>query len=122
MPRIIHFDITVPDMERASRFYEEAFGWKIQKWDGPMEYWLVVTGDDSEPGINGGLSKGEPNLKNGELTLDVKSVDEMVGRVTDAGGLVTREKSAIPGVGWLVAVQDTEGNVFGLMEDDPSAS
>ena len=121
MARVIHFDIVVPDPDRAIRFYEKAFDWKVRKWDGPMEYWLIMTGEQSEPGIDGGMSKGEPDLKNGELTLDVKSVDEMVGRVTAAGGTVTREKSAVPGVGWMVAVQDTEGNVFGLMEEDASA-
>jgi len=121
MARVIHFDLMVPDPERAGRFYEQAFGWKIQKWEGPMEYWLITTGEKSEPGIDGGMSKGEPNLTGAELTLDVTSVDEAAKGVTEAGGSVVREKSAVPGVGWLVSVKDTEGNVFGLMQEDTSA-
>ena len=27
----------------------------FKKWDGPMPYWMITTGPDSEPGINGGL-------------------------------------------------------------------
>jgi len=121
MARVIHFDLMVPDPDRAGRFYEQAFGWKVQKWDGPMEYWLITTGEKSQPGIDGGMSKGEPNLTGGELTLDVTSVDDAVKRVTDAGGTLAREKSAIPGVGWMALVGDTEGNVFGLMQEDASA-
>ena len=30
-------------------------------------------------------------------------------------------KMPIPGVGWLAYLKDTEGNVFGLMQSDPSA-
>lgn len=30
-------------------------------------------------------------------------------------------KTAAPGVGWLAYCKDTEGNIFGLMENDPSA-
>ena len=39
---------------RAIQFYQTLFGWKFQKWDGPMPYWLISTGE-GEPGINGGL-------------------------------------------------------------------
>jgi predicted enzyme related to lactoylglutathione lyase len=28
----------------------------------------------------------------------------------------------IPGVGWLAYCKDTEGNVFGIMQDDPQAA
>ena len=57
MPRVVHFDISVDDPERAIKFYTEVFGWKVQKWEGPMDYWLITTGDPGEPGIDGGLAK-----------------------------------------------------------------
>ena len=31
-------------------------------------------------------------------------------------------KMAVPGVGWLAYVKDTEGNLFGLMQADPGAA
>ena len=121
MARVYHFDIVVRDFERASAFYKAAFGWDTQKWDGPMEYWFAITGDDAEDGINGGISVGEPNMTSGQLTLHVDSVDATVDKVVAAGGKLTGEKRAVPGVGWLADVADTEGNVFGLMEEDPEA-
>ena len=50
MPRVIHFEIPTDDPERAAKFYRNVFGWEIQKWDGPVEYWLVTTGDEDQPG------------------------------------------------------------------------
>ena len=53
MNRVVHFEINSPDPDRASSFYSEAFGWSIEKWEGPQDYWLVTTGEDGTVGING---------------------------------------------------------------------
>ena len=55
MPRVTHFEVHADDPERAAKFYRDAFGWKIDKWEGPVDYWLVTTGTEDEPGIDGGL-------------------------------------------------------------------
>ena len=55
MPRVTHFEIVAEDIDKAIKFYEKVFGWKIEKWDGPIEYWMITTGKD-EPGIDGGLA------------------------------------------------------------------
>lgn len=121
MPRVTHFEIEAEKPERAIKFYEKVFGWKIEKWKGPIEYWLITTGKEDEPGIDGGLSKrteGEPPTVN---TIDVPSVDEYVKKVEGNGGSIVRPKIAIPGVGWMAYFKDTEGNLFGMMERDDSA-
>ncbi len=53
MPRVIHFEINADNPDRAVKFYSQVFGWKIEKWSGPMDYWLVYTGQGA--GIDGGL-------------------------------------------------------------------
>jgi predicted enzyme related to lactoylglutathione lyase len=124
MPRPVHFDITADDPERAVAFYEKVFGWKLTHWEGggPTDYWLIVTGDDSEPGINGGLSRrpdgDAPSTTN---TISVDSLDDAVAAVTEAGGEIVHERMPIPGVGWFAAFSDTEGNSFGLMQPDEAA-
>jgi predicted enzyme related to lactoylglutathione lyase len=55
MSRVIHFDLSAKNPERASTFYSNIFDWKIEKFDGPDDYWVITTGSDDEPGINGGL-------------------------------------------------------------------
>ena len=38
MARVVHFELPADDPERAIAFYEQAFGWKFEKWEGPLEY------------------------------------------------------------------------------------
>lgn len=122
MPRVVHFDLGAESPERAAKFYEVVFGWKAQKWGGgPMDYWLVVTGPDGEPGINGGISRRRSGSEPVMNTIGVPSVDEYIEKVKAGGGQVVRPKGPIPGVGWFAQCQDTEGNLFGLMQTDPSA-
>ena len=120
MPRVVHIEFPVDVPERASGFYSEVFGWTIEKWNGAADYWTVKTGADDRPGINGGLMRRrEPS---GPIpTLDVPSTDEYVERITTHGGQVVMPKLGVPGVGWLAYCQDTEGNVFGIMQADASA-
>ena len=120
MPRVIHFEISADDPQRAADFYFKSFGWEIKKWPGSQEYWLVTTGPNDKPGINGGLFKrlrpvGHVN------TIDVPSVDDFAAKITANGGKVVVPKMAIPGVGWLVYCQDTEGSIFGITKEDKSA-
>jgi hypothetical protein len=121
MPRVIHFEIPADQPDRAVRFYEEVFGWKFDKWQGPQEYWLVTTGADGQPGINGGLVRRREAGSSTVNTVDVPSVDEYVRKVWTEGGAVVVPKMAIPGVGWLAYVKDPEGNVLGMMESDELA-
>lgn len=119
MPRPIHFEIDAIEPERAARFYQNVFGWEARKWEGPIEYWLLTTGEEDEPGIDGGIQPREgeqPTLTN---FIGVDSVDEMTSRVEQYGGKVVRPKQPIPGVGYLAYCEDTDGNQFGVMESDP---
>jgi len=117
MSRPIHFDLGAADPARAIAFYKAAFGWTVEKWNGPTEYYLITTGVLREPGIDGGLapSKGEGIDTN--LTLGVASLEEAIAAVTAAGGRIVGDIHMIPGVGRMVTCKDTEGNSFGLIEE-----
>jgi len=121
MPRVVHFEIPSDDPERAVRFYSELFGWEFQKWEGPMDYWLVTTGNKDEPGINGGLMARQDASQGVTYVVDVPSVDEYLARAEAAGGSVVVPKMPVPGVGWVAYVADPDGNVTGMMQEDPSA-
>jgi predicted enzyme related to lactoylglutathione lyase len=135
MNRVIHFEIHASDPERAAAFYAGLFGWTIEEWTVPgvdvkpeNRYWLVTTGAEGQPGINGGIvvRRGAPpadtQAVNGYVcTIGVTSVDESVAKATASGGSVALPKMPVPGVGWLAYCQDTEGNIFGLMQNDPQA-
>ena len=48
-------------------------------------------------------------------------MDEYVGKITAAGGVIVLPKMPIPGVGWLAYARDTQGNIFGIMPSDEQA-
>jgi len=122
MPRVVHFEVTCDDVERAVKFYENVFGWKFNKWEGPIEYWLVNTGEKDQPGINGGFMKREKSDEGSVYnTIDVPSVDDYIAKIKQAGGEIEVDKVAVPGVGWFAYFKDPEGNVFGIMEEDSQA-
>jgi predicted enzyme related to lactoylglutathione lyase len=125
MPRVIHFEIHAGDPERAIAFYRALFGWEFTRWNSEIEYWLVKTGE-GQPGIDGGLVRRRGEIDGTAViayvcTVDVASVDEAAKRAVELGGEVVVPKMPIPGVGWLVYAKDTEGNIFGCMQSDPSA-
>jgi predicted enzyme related to lactoylglutathione lyase len=119
MPRVVHFEISADDVERAVKFYTDVFGWQCQKWGGPKEYWLVTTGSEG-PGINGGVFKREGPVGHVN-SIDVPDVDEFAAKVTANGGKVVMPKTAIPGVGYHAYCKDTEDSIFGIFQTDPSA-
>ena len=128
MPRVVHFEIHAVDPERIAAFYRELFGWDITAWDGPIPYWLVGTGS-AQPGIDGGLvvRRGAPPADGQAVnafvcTVDVDDLDATVGRLEASGGTVAVPRMAVPGVGWLAYGKDPDGNIFGMMQNDPAAA
>ena len=122
MPRPVHFEFSADDPETLSEFYRSTFGWKIEKWDGPMDYWVIMTGEEGEPGIDGGFGRRDDKTPPGTVnTIDVPNLDEYVERAVAAGATVIQPKIVVPGVGWMAYLMDPEKNVFGMMEMDENA-
>ena len=135
MKRVIHFEIHAAKPERAATFYKEVLGWDIKEWVVPgvempeeNRYWLVTTGSEKEAGINGGIlvrrgpAPAEGQAVNAYIcTIGVASVDQSVAKALAAGATVALPKMPIKGVGWLAYCKDTEGNIFGVMQDDNNA-
>jgi uncharacterized protein len=126
MGRVVHFEIHAEDPQRASAFYTELFGWEFTKWAGPMDYWLIKTGPDGQPGINGGMVRRQGAIDGQAViayvcTIDVSSLDQLLKTLPTKGGQIALPKMPIPGIGWLAYAKDTEGNIFGMMQADASA-
>ena len=127
MPRPVHFEIHADQPTRAIAFYEALFGWTFTAWGGGgMQYWLVTTGPDGEPGINGGLIQRRGTIDGTAViayvcTIGVTSVDDTLARGQALGGTIALPKMPIPGVGWLAYLKDTEGNIFGITHSDTDA-
>ncbi len=117
MSRVVHFEIGAVDTDKIIKFYKDVFGWEITKWDGPMDYWVISTGDENSTGINGGIfkSKGEAVTTN---SISVDNIDNYIAKIESNGGTITVPKMVIPGVGLLAYFKDVEGNLFGVIQPD----
>lgn len=122
MPTIVHFDLPADDIARAQSFYASLFGWTFERYAGPIEYYAIgTTNDDGTPGIGGGMGpRGAPDQQMMNY-IGVPSVSDYLGRVEGLGGTVLMPRTTIPSIGYLAICRDTEGNVFGLFEEDPGA-
>lgn len=123
--KLATFAIHADDVDRCRRFYESVLGWQFEPW-GPPQFYLVHTGTDQKPGIQGLLLKREQPRGGGgpncfECTIAVDDLDEVTSAVTKHGGKIIMAKAPIPTVGVLTKFEDTEGNILGAMafESEP---
>lgn len=131
--RIVHFEIEAQDVNRAKKFYTDAFGWKMeQQGEDFGNYVVVTTGDPKEPGgINGGIFQNESKELNAySCVIGVEDIDKAIADVKSAGGKVfddnktpdgqvLGEKMDIPGIGIYAKCEDTEKNRFTLLQPSP---
>ncbi len=115
LPRVVHFEISANNVDRAIKFYRDVFGWDIKKVEG-MDYWLAKTGDIEEIGINGAIMPRMDLHTTVVNTIGVPDIDLYMKRIVDCGGKIERAKDTIPNVGYFAYVSDTEGNLFGILQ------
>jgi len=122
MPTIVHFDIASDNPQRAKEFYGSLFGWKMEGPPGMTDYYLIETQDlDGSKGVGGGLGqRGDPTQKI-TVYFGVDNIEEYSRKVEEYGGKVVNPKMTVPGWGYLANCIDTEGNVFGLWQEDAKA-
>ena len=79
MARVVHFEITADDVERARKFYE-IFGWEITTSGMPgVDYWLAHTGEEGM-GINGAIMPRAYNPQPVINWVGVGDLDDMIHR------------------------------------------
>ena len=121
MNRFTHFELATDDIEKTAAFYREVFGWGIYKWEGPVDYWLVDTGDASTPGINGGLMPAGGEFKGTINTIEVADIDDAIAKIKANCGEIILDKDTIPGVGYQAYFKDNVGIIVGLHQGFPGA-
>ncbi len=115
MHRPIHFEILCENPEKIAAFYRDVLGWESASWGEQQTYWVVTTGPDGTPGINGGIMhKHFPQAVIN--TVDVASLQEALEKVENAGGKKIHGPNEIPGVGLHAYCADPEGNLFGVLQ------
>ena len=127
---ICHFEIPADEPKRAVEFYRGLFNWDIRLWgaNNPAEIHMIATvpsdetGRPSKPGVNGMIMKRQNPGQPFANYIHVESVDDYGSKAEALGGQIVMPKTAVPGMGWFLYFKDTEGNILGLWQVDPSAA
>jgi uncharacterized protein len=121
MSTIVHFDVPAENIDRAKKFYSGLLGWKFESWPG-MEYNLITTTNlEGVPGVGGGMGKRMDPSQRMVNYFGVKSIDDAIQQVKSLGGRMLTDKMTVPSMGYLANCVDTEGNTFGLWEENSEA-
>jgi predicted enzyme related to lactoylglutathione lyase len=87
-----------------------------------MDFYLISTENlDGTMGVGGGLGKRMDPSQRMMNYFGVQSIDAAMGQVQKLGGKVITPKMAVPATGYLANCVDTEGNSFGLWEENKEA-
>src|SRR5436309_9537730 len=105
---IAWFEIPADDVERAKTFYGDLFGWKIERFPGPQEYWHIDTGGgDDTP--NGALKKRKQPQEPVVNYVSVHSVTEFSTTLEKLGGKTRMAKTCVLQTDCFAVCRATEG-------------
>ena len=113
------------DKARATKFYQDVFGWQISDAPGGMPYSFAITTPVNEQfqpaesgGINGGMyPRGEEGgSKSPVVVIEVESCEQQIVDVEGAGGSKVLGPVEIPNMGLYAQVKDSEENIIGLWQ------
>lgn len=108
---VVHWAIETPDLDRARAFYAELFSWNIS--DGGIGFVDAGFGGP-EPGPAGHLQSGAtPRVS---LYVQVRDLDETLGRTIELGGTVIDQPFQFPGNPTLATIADPDGNPITLVQ------
>ena len=111
MNTICHWELQTLNPDKAKKFYEPLFGWRVN-FEKDMNYVLIET-PGGKPG--GGMNVVEKIESSGTvLYVMVEDIEAMLNKVEKLGGKVHMRKSPIPNIGYFGVFSDTEGNKLGL--------
>jgi len=124
---VVHFEMPYENRDRAAKFYETAFGWKMNKLGQEMgNYMTAETSETDEkrmvklPGtINGGFYQktADPMSHAPSVVIAVEDLDAAMKKAVAAGGkILSKAPEDIPGVGRWVSFRDSEGNRVSMLQ------
>ena len=117
---IVWFEIPADNPERATAFYSNLFGWKINPFPGSGDYLYIDTGGANDS-PDGALKKRKHPQEPVVNYVSVDSVEKFADKIAKLGGKICMAKTAVPQMGYFAVFQDPEGNPFGIWETDPNA-
>jgi predicted enzyme related to lactoylglutathione lyase len=113
------FEIYVDELQRAKKFYESVFTFKMEKLDSPAPDAELIAFPMAmgAAGAAGALVTMDQFPVGNNSTLVYFVCDDCnveMSRVVAAGGKIQKPKMSIGQYGFIALAIDTEGNLFGM--------
>ncbi len=108
-------DLATTDIESATGFYRDMFGWAIEKTTSPMGDYYIGHVGDLEVGGMMTIPEHEAMPPMWTMFIYTEDVDYTTDRVKDAGGSVLEAPFDLPD-GRVSVVADPTGGMFGTIE------
>jgi predicted enzyme related to lactoylglutathione lyase len=123
MDNVIHFEIPVSNLNRAQKFYKEAFKWKMKPMP-KMSYTILWTSETDKKGmvkkpgsINGGMMMRNKMINSPVITIAVKNIDKSCKDIRNLGGKILMDKKPVGNMGFIAYFKDSEQNIIGLWQN-----
>ena len=116
---VVHFEIPVADLDRATTFYEAVFDLALERRDVDGYTMAFFPRGDGHPGTAGALAAGDvyvPGRQGPILYFDVPDIDAVLDRAQALGAPVLYPKTAIGPLGYVAEFGDSEGNRIALTQ------
>ena len=114
----VHVELNTTDVAKAKSFFGKLFDWKLE--DMPMEggsYTIIQVGEGTGGGIMKHPMPGAPSFWLAYVLVD--DIDAATKKVKALGGTVMKDKTEVPGMGWLAIIVDPTGAHLGLWKAMP---
>jgi uncharacterized protein len=119
LDKVVHFEIPADNVERAKKFYQETFDWKITPIP-QLNYTLLGTVEIDEKNmpkeagaINGGLMERSFGIQCPVLTINVTNIDAAIEKIQEPGGKIVQGKMEVPTVGFLAYFETLKATFWG---------
>jgi predicted enzyme related to lactoylglutathione lyase len=112
------FEISVKDISRAKKFYQNIFEIEMMEMEMMGMKYAMFPSDPTKGTVGGGLAQSQmhtPSATGAIIYLNGNpDLQNVLNRIEKAGGKISMPKTAIGENGFMAFFTDTEGNTVGL--------
>jgi predicted enzyme related to lactoylglutathione lyase len=119
--KIVHIEFAGANPAALSKFYADAFGWKISSFP-EFDYYTFNTGGDAGGGFP--TLGGQLDFKLNEplVYIDTDDIDASLAKIKSLGGEALSPATEVPGQGWFATFRDVAGNRLALWKTTTPAA
>jgi len=107
----IHLEFKSGDPKKSIIFFNNVFGFTLNRWGTHNDCWLNIPGD-----MNNKTKSSVVPISEKVSTFYVSNLDKYTDRILQYKGKIISSAVDLSGLGRLVECEDTEGNRFKILE------